>query len=153
MIKQLCDIRDTVFRLQMQLRFGRLSRAPLRILRLEWRGDHANCDWVARAQDAWDEDLPERVGNSNVSLQALEDAIGVRDLLLSALPDISSATLRVYRECPDGSLELIITGNVTRSERFFYRVHSLAMRAKLYGFQFFLNEGALMAFQMDEGGL
>ena len=150
MIKQLCDIRDTVFRLQMQLRFGRLSRAPLRILRLEWRGDHANCDWVARAQDAWDDDLPERVGRSNASLQALEDAIQVRDLLFFTLRDISRATLRVYRESSDGSLELIITGTVTRSERFLYRVHSLAMRAKLYGFQFFLNEGDLMAFQIDD---
>jgi hypothetical protein len=48
-------------------------------------------------------------------------------------------------------MELIITGTVTRSERFLYRVHSLAMRAKLYGFQFFLNEGDLIAFQTDEG--
>jgi len=150
MIKQFCDIRDTVFRLQVQLRFGRLSRAPLRILRLEWRGDHASCDWVARAQDAWDEDLPQGVGKSNASLQALEDAILVRDLLFCALRDISSATLRVYRESADGSLELIITGAVTRSERFLYRVHSLAMRAKLYGFQFFLNDGDLMAFQIED---
>jgi len=150
MIKQFCDIRDTVFRLQVQLRFGRLSRAPLRILRLEWRGDHANCDWVARAQDAWDDDLPEGVGKNNASLQALEDAIQIRDLLFSTLRDISSATLRVYRESADGSLELIITGTVTRSERFLYRVHSLAMRAKLYGFQFLLNEGDLMAFQTDD---
>lgn len=150
MIKQLCDIRDTVFRLQMQLRFGRLSRAPLRILRLEWRGDHADCDWVARAQDAWDDDLPPHMGRSNASVQALEDAIQIRDLLFSTLRDISSATLRVYREGTDGSLELIITGTVTRSKRFLYRVHSLAMRAKLYGFQFLLNEGDLMAFQTDD---
>jgi hypothetical protein len=150
MIKQLCDIRDAVFRLQMQLRFGRLSRAPLRILRLDWRGDHADCDWVARAQDAWDDDLPEGVGKGNASLQALEDAIQVRDVLFFTLREISSATFRVYRESADGSLELIITGTVTRSERFLYRVHSLAMRAKLYGFQFLLNEGDLMAFQADD---
>ena len=150
MIRQFCDIRDTVFRLQVQLRFGRLSRAPLRILRLEWRGDHASCDWVARAQDAWDDDLPQHMGKSNASVQALEDAIQIRDLLFSTLRDISSATLRVYREGTDGSLELIITGTVTRSERFLYRVHSLAMRAKLYGFQFLLNEGDLMAFQTDD---
>jgi len=41
MIKQFCDISTTAFRLRMQLRFGRLSQAPLRILRLEWRTDHA----------------------------------------------------------------------------------------------------------------
>ncbi len=65
MIKQLCDISTTVFRLRTQLRFGRLSRAPLRILRLEWRSDHANCDWVARPHDAWDEDLRPGVGKAN----------------------------------------------------------------------------------------
>jgi hypothetical protein len=100
MIKQFCDIRDTMFRLQMQLRFGRLSRAPLRILRLEWKGDHANCDWVARAQDAWDDQLMERVGKSNAATQALEDAIVVRDLLFCTLRSISSARLRVYERAP-----------------------------------------------------
>jgi len=150
MIKQFCDISITVFRLRMQLRYGRLSRAPLRILRLEWRTDHANCDWVARPPDVWDEDLRPSVGKTNASLQALEDAILVRDLLFSTLKGISTATLRAYRENDDGSLELIISGTVTRSERFLYRVHSLVMRAKLCGFQFFLNEGDLMAFQTDD---
>jgi hypothetical protein len=61
MIKQLCDIRDVVLRLRLQLRYGRLSRAPLRLLRLEWRGDHVDCDWIARRYDDFDEDLPGRI--------------------------------------------------------------------------------------------
>jgi hypothetical protein len=56
MIKQLSDIRDVVLRLRLQLRYGRLSRAPLRLLRLEWRGDHVDCDWIARRYDGFDED-------------------------------------------------------------------------------------------------
>ena len=56
----------------------------------------------------------------------------------------------MYRDDEDGTRELIITGNVTRSERFLYRVHSLAMRAKLYGFQFYLNDSKLMAFNINE---
>src|SRR4051812_2948202 len=112
MIKQLCDVRNIITRLRVQLRFGRLSRSPLRLLRLEWRHDHVDCDWVARPQDEWDKDLPARLGEGNTSLQALEDAMVVRDLLFYALHDISSATFRVYRDAGDESQELIITGTV-----------------------------------------
>ena len=131
MIKQFCDIRDIVLRLRLQLRYGRLSRAPLRLLRLEWRGDHVDCDWIARRYDAFDEDLPRRIAEGNETLQALEDAIVVRELLFTTLRDVSSARFRVYRESDDAARELIIAGTVTRSERFLYRVQSLAMRAKL----------------------
>jgi len=150
MIKQLCDIRDVVLRLRLQLRYGRLSRAPLRLLRLEWRGDHVDCDWIARQHDDFDEGLPGRGAEGNESLQALEDAIIVRELLFTTLRDVSSARFRVYRESGDAPRELIIAGTVTRSERFLYRVHSLAMRAKLCGFEFFLNEGRLMPFQVED---
>jgi hypothetical protein len=150
MIKQLCDIRNVLLRLRTQLRYGRLSRAPLRLLRLEWRDDHVECDWIARPHDKFDDDVPERLADHNASLQALEDAVVVRELLFYTLPDISSATFRVYRHASAGTRELIITGTVTRSERFMYRVHSLAMHAKLCGFQFYLNDGELMAFQADE---
>jgi hypothetical protein len=149
MIKQLCNIRDVILRVRLQLRFGRLSRAPLRLLRLEWSGDHVDCDWLARPRDEWDRPLSPQIGESNESLQALEDAIVVRDLVFSSLREISSARLRVFREEPDGAHELIIVGTVTRSERFLYKVNSLAMRAKLCGFHFYLNDSKLMSFQID----
>src|SRR5207244_9608083 len=101
MIKQLCDIRNVITRLRVQLRFGRLSRAPLRLLRLEWRGSHVDCDWIARVHDQWDRDLSLRLSERNVTLQALEDAIIVRDLLFHSLNGISSATFRVYRQVGD----------------------------------------------------
>src|SRR5215813_15432902 len=101
MIKQLCDIRNVITRLRVQLRFGRLSRAPLRLLRLEWRGDHVDCDWIARRYDEFDKDLPGRVAAGNESFQALEDAIVVRELLFTTLRDIYSARFRVYREGED----------------------------------------------------
>jgi hypothetical protein len=149
MIKQLCEIRDVILRARLQLRFGRLSRAPLRLLRLEWRNNHVDCDWLARPRDEWDKQLSSHVGESNESLQALEDAILVRDLLFSSFREISSARLRIYREEADGSHELIIIGTVTPSERFLYKVHSLAMRAKLYGFQFYLDNSKLVSFHTD----
>jgi hypothetical protein len=150
MIKQLCDIRNVITRLRVQLRFGRLSRSPMRLVRLEWQGDHVDCDWIARAQDDWDEGLPKHIGDSNASLQALEDAIVVRDVLFYALRDISSATFRVYREAADEPQELIITGTVTRPEPLRWDIHSLVMRAKLCGLQFCLDDGRLVAIQAQE---
>jgi hypothetical protein len=147
--KQWCDLRNFLLTLRVQLRFGRLSRAPLRLLRLEWRGDHVNCDWLARPQDEWDQDLPQRVGNSNASMQALEDAIQIRELLFCVLNDISSATFRVYRQLASEAHELIIVGTVVRSEPVRWCVDSVTMRAKLCGLQFSLDNGRLVAFQME----
>jgi hypothetical protein len=147
--KQWCDLRNFFLRLRIQLRFGRLSRAPLRLLRLEWSGDHVNCDWLARPPDEWDEGLPQCVGDNNQSLQALEDAIQMRELLFCVLNDISSATFRVYRQLAANPHELIIVGTVVRSEPVRWWVDSVTMRAKLCGLQFSLDNGRLVAFQMD----
>jgi hypothetical protein len=150
MIKQLCDVRNVITRLRVQLRFGRLSRAPLRLLRLEWRGDHVECDWIARSLDEWDKAL-RPLSDGNASLQALEDAIIVRDLLFYALHDISSATFRVYRQVAEsGPPDLIITGTVNKPEPVRWNVRSLAMQAKLCGFQFCLDNGKLLALQVEE---
>jgi hypothetical protein len=147
--KRLCDLRDFVVRLRVQFRFGRLSRRPLRLLRLEWRGDHVNCDWIARPLDEWDLGLPQCVGDSNASLQALEDAIQMRELLFYVLNDISTATFRVYRQLAAEPHELIISGTVVRSEPVRWRVDSVAMQAKLCGLQFSLDNGRLVTFQME----
>ncbi len=149
MIKQLCDIRNVVTRLRVQLRFGRLSRAPLRLLRLEWRGDHVECDWIARVNDDWDKALPPPLKDGNASIQALEDAIIVRELLFYALHNISSATFRVYRQIADEPPDLIITGTVTRPQPVGWNVRSLVMQAKLCGFQFCLDDGKLGALQSE----
>jgi hypothetical protein len=146
--KQWCDLRNFLLRLRVQLRFGRLSRAPLQLLRLEWRGDHVNCDWLARPQDEWDRELPQRVGDGNASLQALEDALQMRELLFYVLKDISSATFRVYRQLVSEPHELIIVGTVVRSEPVRWYVDSVTMRAKLCGLQFSLDNGRLVAVQI-----
>jgi len=143
LIEQVCDVGDFIRRLRVRARFGRLSRAPLRLLRLELRGNAAECDLIARTADRWDAGIPRRVSDRNVSRQALEDAIAVRKLLLRALPGARGAEIRVYRQSHGEPLELIIAGNVTRERHVARKIPSLAMRAKLCGLQFCLEDGVL----------
>jgi hypothetical protein len=150
MMRHLCEIGDFVRRLRVQARFGELSRAPLRLLRLQVCGDTAECDWMARPADAWDADLPKSVGDRNASAQALKDAIAVRELLFGVLPGLNAAAFRVYRQSSDSQVELIIAGSVSRGERAPAVVRSLAMRAKLFGLQFWLDEGILETLQPEE---
>jgi hypothetical protein len=140
------EVADFVRGLRREMRFGELSRAPFQLLRLELSGDSLACDWIARPADPWDAGLRRHTRERNVSEQALCDAIRVRDLAFDALPNIEGATLRVFR--PSGGREppeLIITGVASRESPPVFRVSSLVMRAKLYGFQFEMEDGILQA--------
>jgi hypothetical protein len=150
MTQLFCDFRNFVLRMRAQLRFGRMSRGPLQLLRLEWRPDCVECDWLCRPLDDWDADLSEQSRVVNTSLQALEDAIEVRDLLFCAFPDIPSAVFRVYRELAEEPRHLIIAGRVTKPEPVFRNVHSLVMRAKLSGLHFSLEKGNLQELTWEE---
>ena len=143
MCGQLQGLGTFVRQLKLQARFGALSRARLRLLRVQIEGERAECDWLARPPDVWDSNLPAAVGKRNASVQALKDAIAVRQLLFRALPELQDAALRVYRQTALGALELIIAGTVTRAERPSKAVRSLAMRAKLLGLRFWMDEGVL----------
>jgi hypothetical protein len=149
MIRHLYEIGDFIRRLRIQARFGELSRAPLELMRVELRAGIAECDWIARPADQWDGGLPLGVGDRNASVQALQDAIAVRDLLFRALSDLNSAVVRAYRRSPSGNTELIIKGAVSRGQRPPLAVRSLAMRAKLFGLQFSLQEGILEDLQAE----
>jgi hypothetical protein len=133
-----------------EMRFGELSRAPLRLLRLDWRGNVAECDWMARPADEWDRDTPRQVSDGNVSEQALRDAIALRELLFDALPGVETASLRVFRQSPGGTRYLIIMGTVNRGEEIPRNVPSTAMRAKLLGFQFWFEDGVLENLKSEE---
>lgn len=148
-MKQLWEAADFVRNLQRRLRFGELSRAPLKLLRLELRAEEAECEWMARPADPWDADLPPGVGERHASSQALEDCLAVRRLLFSAMPSVSRAVFRVYRGIPTNHVELIITGTVTREDQAAINVCSLAMRAQLCGLRFCLADGVLGRFQSE----
>jgi len=150
-MRVLWGISDFGRAMRRELRFGELSRAPLQLLRVEWRGEAAECDWLARCGDEWDMDLPQHVGDANASEQALRDAIAVRDLLFEALPGVDRATLHVFRPSADGAgRDLIIAGSAIRGEKVSPRISSTAMKAKLLGFQFWLQGGVLEALPFEE---
>lgn len=146
-MRQLWEASDFVRKLRVQMRFGKLSRAPLKLLRFELRGDVAECEWMARPADPWDTDLAPGVSKRNASSQALEDSLAVRKMLFAAIPDISSAVFRVYRPVEGAEAELIIVGTVERHEQVAGNIRSLAMRAQLFGFRFWMDDGVLGTLQ------
>jgi hypothetical protein len=149
-VKELWEVGEFVRQIRTRMRFGDISRAPLRLMRMQWSGQSAECDCIARPPDAWDADLPSRVGLRNASAQALKDAIALRGLLLRIFPDLYSGVIRVYRRESNDRLELIVAGSVSRDQRVPAAVRSLTMRAKLLGFHFWLDEGVLEDLQPEE---
>jgi hypothetical protein len=152
-MRSLWDAADFMRLARRRLRFGELSRAPLRLLRLELRGDAAECEWMARPPDIWDAQLSAAVIHRNQTLQALLDAIKVRELLFEALTEVQTAKLRAYRSTLAGSADLIITGTVSREDQPPLRVASIVMRAKLCGFHFTIDEETLEPLHVKDRNL
>ena len=142
-MRQLWEVADFVRAMRREMLFGEISRAPLKLLRLELRNDTVECDWIARPPDIWDSSLRRPVRDRNESMQALLDAITVRSLVFDALPKIDCAVLRAFRQPAREPPEMILLGTVSREMPEVHRVSSLAMRAKLYGFCFNLEDGLL----------
>lgn len=142
MLNVLVELGEFVRRFRASARFGDLSRARLELLRIEIRGGHAECDWLARPNDRWDADLRSEIAEQNASMQAVRDAIAVRALLFRALPELRSAEFRVFRRAA-GEMELIVSGEVTPGLEPPKTVKSVAMRAKLLGLRFWMSDGIL----------
>ncbi len=132
------------------MRFGEISRAPLTLLRLELRSDTLQCDWITRPPDIWDSSLRRPERDRNESQQVLLDAIAVRNLVFDALPKFDCAVLRAFRQSAREPPAMILLGTVSRETPEMHRVSSLAMRAKLYGFCFVLQDGLLRPLQAME---
>jgi hypothetical protein len=132
------------------MRFGEISRAPLRLLRVELRNDTLECDWITRPPDVWDSSLRRPERDRNESQQILLDAIAVRNLIFDALPNIDCAVLRAFRQPAREPPEMILLGTVSREVPEVHRVSSLVMRAKLYGFCFNFEDGFLRPLQVGD---
>ena len=148
--QQISSVGHFLREFRIRLRFGALSRAPLRLLRFQMKEDAAECDLIARDPDSWDVDLSRKIGRRHASLQALKDAIDVRSLLFVAMPGLATVRLRVYRDTSTHTRELIIIGSVRRQDGAFRGTHSLAMRAKLVGLCFCLENDLLCRLSREE---
>ncbi|MFZ0746604.1 MAG: hypothetical protein WAM85_19510 [Terracidiphilus sp.] len=142
-MKELLHAADFLSRVRRKLSFGALSREPLLLLRFEWKGDSVECDWLMRPPDPWDKDLPTHLANENQTLQALRDALSLREAIFESFPAVINANLRMFRADGEHRLELMMTGKVNRFNDVFERVASVAMRAKLCGFHFTVNAGEM----------
>lgn len=140
-MKALYETSGFLQRARKLLRFGELSREPLLLLRVEWKGDSVECDWLMRAADPWDKYLPARLATENETLQALRDALQLREIIFRCFPAAGIAHLRMFRADEAHRLELVMTGSVDRSNEILHRVTSVAMRAKLCGFHFNMADG------------
>jgi hypothetical protein len=137
------DFAKFLRRSRRQMRSGELSREPLQVLRVEWKGDLVECDWLMRAVDPWDKYLPPHLATENQTLQALRDALGLRKIIFRSFPAVGLAHLRMFRADKGHHLELVMTGSVSRWDEEFHRVPSVMMRAKMCGFRFNVSEGML----------
>ena len=142
-MRELLHAADFLGRVRRRLRFGALSREPLLLLRFEWKGDSVECDWLMRPPDPWDKDLPAHLAKDNQTLQALRDALSLREAIFESFPAVINAELRMFRADAEHRLELVMTGRVNRYNDAFERVASVAMRAKLCGFHFTLEAGEM----------
>lgn len=150
-MKPLWEVADFVRGLRREMRFGELSRAPLRLLRLELSGESVACDWLARPADIWDQSFKPHHRQRNESEQALRDAVRVRDLVFDSLPQVEIATLRAFRSLSAREPpELIVAGSIRRDDPGMHQRASLVMQAKLSGFRFYLQDGRLESMSCEE---
>ena len=108
------------------------------------KAESASCDWFMRL--LWIPGtfcLSARQREEHLTEQALRDGLSIRELIFRGFPQVQRAELKVYRKCEDGDHEIVMTGLVHRETEVLPRVASLVMRAKLYGFRFSLDGGAL----------
>jgi hypothetical protein len=142
-MRVLAEIAKFLRRTRRQLKSGELSREPLQLLRVEWKSDLVECDWLMRPVDPWDKYLPSHLATENQTLQALRDALKLREIIFRSFPAVTLAHLRMFRADENHHLELVMTGSVNRWDEEFHRVPSVMMRARMCGFRFTVAEGAM----------
>lgn len=131
-MRELLHAADFLSRVRRKLSFGALSREPLLLLRFEWKGDSVECDWLMRPPDPWDKDLPTHLAKENQTLQALRDALSLREAIFESFPAVINANLRMFRADSEHRLKLMMTGKVNRFNDVFERVASVSMLSLIH---------------------
>jgi len=67
----------------------------------------------------------------------------MRSLVFSTFAEVETAHFRIYRDTLTKPREMIVTGCAQRNDNSSRWVHSLAMRAKVLGFRFCLEDEIL----------
>jgi hypothetical protein len=142
-MKRSADDQETFRAIRKHLRHGEYSRMPLQLRRCEIALDAAECEWFMRPPDPWDIYLPPRVRQEHATIQAMLDALKMRELIFRAFPRVQSAELRTYREWEAKEPALMMAGSVQRETEVSHRIVSLVMQARLFGFRFSLEGGVL----------
>src|ERR1700724_383024 len=75
LVKALCKASEFLRDFRVQMRFGELSRAPLRLVRFQMLEKVVECDWLSRSPDPWDADLSRNIQQRHALLQTIRDAI------------------------------------------------------------------------------
>jgi hypothetical protein len=143
-MKTIVELGDFVRQWRTRVKLGGVLRAPLDLLRVEVRGGRAECDWLARVPDAWDLRLQRRRGGRLMTERVLHGGIDVSRLPFESLSEVHEAQFRAFRQSAREPPDLIITGKLRREAPAVLRVPSLAMRAKLHGFHFWLDDGVFI---------
>jgi hypothetical protein len=126
-----------------RLRYGTLSRAPLRLVRLAFEEETVRCDWLLRPPDVLDHGLNPEWRDRRVAIEALHDALTMRELVFTTLPQARFGQLRAFSESSGAARTLMIAGSVSREAEPVHRSPSMAMRALSCGFRFRLTNGFL----------
>jgi hypothetical protein len=142
-MKSIFPVAKFVKRANRELRHAELSREAVKLLRIEWRPEFVECDWLMRGADPWDRDIAPHIARENQTVQALRDALTLRNLIFKEFSKVEKAELRMFRINEAQELELMMTGSIARENQVYERVASMVMRAKLCGFEFTLAHGAL----------
>jgi hypothetical protein len=142
-MKLILDTIEFFHALRSQMRFGEFSRFSVQLHSFQVVADSAECEWFMRPPDLWDVHLPAQLQQEHITEQALRDGLKIRELIFRGFPQVQRAGLRMYREVPGTTPELMMIGDVERETRSLSSVASLVMRAKLYGFRFSLTGGVL----------
>lgn len=115
----------------------------MKLLWLEWKPERVEWDWLTRPADPWDADLPPRLVRERETLQALRDALDLRQMIFQSFPSAMNAELHMFRFDANHQPELIMSGSVARTNEVLERVSSVVIRARFCGFQFTLASGVL----------